>query len=79
MCLAQRPQRIDAGEAGTCGPSVWSQALYHQATALPTVTLVHFENWYWVLFPMVKKYVFPLFQKENELIFLYNHPPFVAS
>ena len=33
MCLAQRPQRSDAGEAGTRGPS--SQALYHWATALP--------------------------------------------
>ena len=34
MCLAQRPQHSDAGEAGTCGPSVSSQALYHLATAL---------------------------------------------
>ena len=29
MCLAQEPQRSDAGEASTRGPSVWSQALYH--------------------------------------------------
>ena len=35
MCLAQGPQRSDAGEARTRGPSVWSQALYHWATALP--------------------------------------------
>ena len=35
MCLAQRPQRSDAGEAGTRNPSVSSQALYHWATALP--------------------------------------------
>ena len=35
MCLAQGPQRIDAGEAGTRGLSVWSQAFYHLATALP--------------------------------------------
>ena len=35
MCLAQGPQRSDAGEAQTCGPLVWSQALYHRATALP--------------------------------------------
>ena len=35
MCLAQGPQRSDAGEAGTRGPSVSSQALYHWATALP--------------------------------------------
>ena len=35
MCLAQRPQRSDAGEARTRSPSVSSQALYHWATALP--------------------------------------------
>ena len=35
MCLAQEPQRSDAGEARTRGPSVSSQALYHWATALP--------------------------------------------
>ena len=29
MCLVQRPQRSDAGEARTRGPSVSSQALYH--------------------------------------------------
>ena len=34
MCLAQEPQRSDAGEALTRGPSVSSQALYHSATAL---------------------------------------------
>ena len=34
MCLAQGPQRSDAGEARTRGPSVSSQALYHKATAL---------------------------------------------
>ena len=38
MCLAQGPQRSDAGEARTRGPSVSSQALYHWATALPTST-----------------------------------------
>ena len=31
MCLAQGPQRSDAGEARTRGPSVSSQALYHCA------------------------------------------------
>ena len=36
MCLAQGPQRSDAGEARTRGLSVSSQALYHWATALPT-------------------------------------------
>ena len=35
MCLAQGPQRSDAGEALTGGPSVLSHALYHWATALP--------------------------------------------
>ena len=34
MCLAQGPQRSDAGEARTRGPSVLSQALYHWATVL---------------------------------------------
>ena len=38
MCLAQGPQRSDAGEARTRGPSVSSQALYHWATALPKYT-----------------------------------------
>ena len=33
MCLAQGPQRSDAGEARTRGPSVSSQALYHWATS----------------------------------------------
>ena len=36
MCLAQGPQRSDAGEAQTCSPSVSGQALYHWATALPS-------------------------------------------
>ena len=36
MCLAQGPQRSDAGEARTRGPSVSSQALYRLATALPS-------------------------------------------
>ena len=35
MCLAQGPQRSDAGEARTRGHLVSSQALYHWATALP--------------------------------------------
>ena len=37
MCLAQGPQRSDAGEARTRCPSVSSQALYHWATALPSI------------------------------------------
>ena len=45
MCLAQGPQRSDAGEARTRGPSVSSQALYHWATALPKevkVKIIHY-------------------------------------
>ena len=37
MCLAQDPQRSDAGDARARGPSVSSQALYHWATALPSI------------------------------------------
>ena len=37
MCLAQGPQRSDAGETRTRGPLVSSQALYHWATALPYI------------------------------------------
>ena len=40
MCLAQGPQRSDACEARTRGPSVSSQALYHWATALPNKDIV---------------------------------------
>ena len=39
MRLAQGPQRSDAGEARTHGPSVSSQALYHRATALCSLKL----------------------------------------
>ena len=35
MCIAQGPQRSDAGVARIRGPSVSSQALYHWHTALP--------------------------------------------
>ena len=46
MCLAQGPQRSDAGEAQTRYPSVSSQALYHWATALPIthVGMIIVEN-----------------------------------
>ena len=37
MCLAQGPQRSDAGEARTRGLPVSSQAIYHWATALPVL------------------------------------------
>ena len=47
MCLAQGPQRSDAGEARTRGPSVSSQALYHWATALPIFCmLLLYILWY---------------------------------
>ena len=39
MCLAQGPQRSDAGEARTRRPSLSSQALYHWATALTEIGL----------------------------------------
>ena len=44
MCLAQGPQRSDAGESWTRGPSVSSQALYHWATALPTYMVKYVLN-----------------------------------
>ena len=44
MCLAQGPQRSDAGEARTRGPSVSSQALYHWATVLPN----SFQGYSWI-------------------------------
>ena len=40
MCLAQGPQRSEAGKAQTRGPLFSSHALYHWATALPCT---HFE------------------------------------
>ena len=60
MCLAQGPQRIDTGEAGTRGPSVSSQALYHWATALPCLKkFVYLDQciaeWTWYVFESVTK------------------------
>ena len=49
MCLAQGPQRSDAGEARTRYPSVSSQALYHWATALPTTIVVFSLFCLWTL------------------------------
>ena len=46
MCLAQGPQRSEADEALTHGPSVSSQALYHWATVY-----FEFETSYAPAFP----------------------------
>ena len=56
MCLAQGPQRSDAGEARTRYPSVSSQALYHWATALPHM---YFESVY-------MQYIYPCEQKHEQ-------------
>ena len=56
MCLAQGPQRSDAGEAWTRDPSVSSQALYHWATVLPCYLLWQIamentvSNYFWSMF-----------------------------
>ena len=47
MCLAQRPQRSDDGEARTRGPLVSSQALYHWATKLPDGIVHQFGQRYY--------------------------------
>ena len=44
MCLAQGPQRSDAGEAQTRGPSGSSQALWHRATVLPYILLTIYNS-----------------------------------
>ena len=49
MCLAKAPQRSDAGEAQTRGPSVSSQALYHWATELPPKKTGVFSFFYFAL------------------------------
>ena len=45
MCLAQGPQRSDAGEAQTRSLLVSSQALYHWATAFPTSNMLIVSKW----------------------------------
>ena len=40
MCVVQGPQRSDAGEARTRGPSFSSQALYYWATALSSTSIL---------------------------------------
>ena len=46
MCLAQEPQRSDAGEARTRGLLVLSQALYHCATAFPRRDVLSYKRKY---------------------------------
>ena len=47
MCLAQRPQRSDPGEARTQSPSVLSQALYHWAKMSKwNAKSFEFGNWH---------------------------------
>ena len=56
MCNAQGPQRSDASEARTSGPSVSSQALYHWATALPFKSYIVFKymlHFLFVLYDLV--------------------------
>ena len=61
MFLAQGPQRSDAGEARTHGPSVLSQALYHWATALPfSLIIMHL----WINFKYSHAY---LISKDYEM------------
>ena len=45
MYLAHGPQRSDACEARTRGPSVSSQALYHWATALLVVSVKFYPDY----------------------------------
>ena len=52
MCLAQGPQCSDPGGARTRGPSVWSQALYHCATALPIWTVAREDFSIDIIFPI---------------------------
>ena len=49
MCLAQGPQRSDAGEAQTRDPSVSSQTLYHRATVLTRIFLHVSIHIRWIL------------------------------
>ena len=49
MCLAQGPQRNDAGEARTRDLSVLSQALYHWATALPSKGVKTSQRCEWLI------------------------------
>ena len=74
MCLAQGPQRSDAGKARTRDPSVSSQALYHWATALPDISVVYWlKAAYSVTFDIFRKiyFLFKSFVKV-ELIYVFT-------
>ena len=60
MCLAQGPQRSDADEAQTRGPSVSSQALYHYTQILAKVSFFHFSigrRWCMFLYAMSSGFI----------------------
>ena len=69
MCLALGPQRSDAGEARTCGPSVSGQALYYWATALPYMLwalkrTISMRWFFWIpnqIFKLTEKALFTFF------------------
>ena len=65
MCLAQGPQRSDAGETRNRGPSVSSQALYHLATVLVKTGLI----WGYIF-----AHAFPLKSREDG--FVENKTPY---
>ena len=54
MCLAQGPQSSDAGEAGTRGLLLSSQALYHWATALRSLLIKGILHEYWCTTELIK-------------------------
>ena len=55
MCLAQGPQRSDAGEALTRSPLVSSQAVYHWATGLPYWSICMYSKTCLKKLPLKKK------------------------
>ena len=86
MCLAQGPQRSDASEARTRGPSVWSQALYHWATALPifpiwkalgTLSKIAKKSLHLLMtFQALQSVWTQIFQRQLSIIdFTLNYPP----
>ena len=79
MCLAQGPQRSDAGEALTRGPSVSSQVLYHWATVL----LFKYSDVVFIMlinvikptinpFPIIKFYLYHVTSQTIGLLLVYE-------